>query len=286
MRTYSAVSNFCLEQPWFVFNATQRYRVAKSFDPRISHFYSFVVDRPDAKALAIPDGCVDIIFDCDSTNPSARVCGTPARVREFDLQQGHKYFGVRFCSGYTPSFLTVSASELRDHEFELSHTMSGAEELLELMVNHQSFNELYTGVARYLGGCLRLPAGGLTNCLLTMIKQHRGSLAMSDLEERFSCTGRTIQRQFKEDTGMSPKSFSRIVRCQEALKLLDKRDSTALDIALELGFSDQSHFQREFKELVSITPLDYIKRANASEYLACIEYAADNRSPSGTVTVQ
>lgn len=286
MHTQRAVSNFCLEQPWFVFNATQRYCVAESIDPRISHFYSFVVDRSDSRALAIPDGCVDIIFDCDGNNPSARVCGSPAKVRQFDLQQGHRYFGVRFCSGYTPTFLTMSACELRDQEFELSHAMNGAEEFLELMVIHQSFDKLCNGVDSYLRDCLRLPAAGLTECLLTMIKQHRGCLAMSDLERRFSCTGRTIQRQFKECTGMSPKSFSRIVRCYEALKLLEKQKSSTLDIALELGFSDQSHFQREFKELVNITPLDYVKRAEVSEYLACIELAGANRSLSRPVRVQ
>lgn len=52
------------------------------------------------------------------------------------------------------------------------------------------------------------------------------------------------------------------MRCQTALNTLYKpgrHSFTAL--ALDLGFSDQSHFLREFKKLVSATPLEFQRRA-------------------------
>ena len=69
-------SGFQPEQPWFVLNAARHYSVIASDNPAISHFYSFEVAQNACMTLAIPDGCVDIVFDCDAQRPAARVCGT------------------------------------------------------------------------------------------------------------------------------------------------------------------------------------------------------------------
>ena len=280
MHTQRAQTRFCLEQPWFVFSATQRYQAAQSLDTSISHFYSFVADRPSSSALAIPDGCVDLIFECDATRPNARVCGSPSKVRAFALNQGQRYFGVRFCSGINPAFLSLSAGELKDQEIDLCEAIKGAETLVEMAAGSLAFDALCKGVERFFEHAATHENKGLTQRVIGLIKQHRGTLAMRELETHFACTSRTLQRQFKQDTGMSPKAFSRIVRCQEAFKLLEKPRYNALDVALELGFSDQSHFQREFKELVSLTPLDYAQRTHG-EYGDCIELSP----PARTITV-
>jgi AraC-like DNA-binding protein len=44
------------------------------------------------------------------------------------------------------------------------------------------------------------------------------------------------------------------------------------DLASDLGFSDQSHFSREFKKQVNATPLDYLKRVKHGNYLERIRY--------------
>ena len=60
---------------------------------------------------------------------------------------------------------------------------------------------------------------------------------------------------------MSPKAFSRILRCQSALTSIHAQgDISFSDLAFNLGFSDQSHFLREFKKFVSTTPCDYQHR--------------------------
>jgi len=41
---------------------------------------------------------------------------------------------------------------------------------------------------------------------------------------------------------------------------------------MSLGFSDQAHFQREFKKLVNATPLDYLNRVKYETYLKRIQY--------------
>lgn len=267
-------TRFCLEQPWFVFNAAQEYSVHLSADPSISHFYSFQVDDREQVTLAIPDGCVDIIIDCDSDPPHARVCGSPLEFRSFNLTHRHRYFGVRFASGHVPRFAKLSPSELKGQEFDLADTINGAEELLEKIHLNQNFKERCQHFETYLNAKLPRRPAEITQKLLSVIKKCRGSLSMMKvLEDELSCTQRTIQRQFKKDTGMSPKEFGRILRYQSALVFLQtKTGSSFLDLALELGFSDQSHFQREFKTFVSTTPLDYIRRLKHEGYEGRINF--------------
>jgi AraC-like DNA-binding protein len=73
---------------------------------------------------------------------------------------------------------------------------------------------------------------------------------------------------------MSPKTFCRIIRCQAALDTLNtQHDVSFSDLALDLGFSDQSHFLRDFKKLVSTTPCDYQRKMTQNAYTDRINYA-------------
>lgn len=63
-------------------------------------------------------------------------------------------------------------------------------------------------------------------------------------------------RIFKQHTGLSPHAFQ--IDCRINLARQRLRDDVALvDLAQALGFSDQSHFQRAFRQRVSITPGEY-----------------------------
>lgn len=69
------------------------------------------------------------------------------------------------------------------------------------------------------------------------------------------CLGpKQFSRVFNAHVGMMPKEYARIVRFQKVLWMLqnDCRDYT--EIAFSCGYSDQSHFIREFREFSTLTP--------------------------------
>jgi AraC-like DNA-binding protein len=59
------------------------------------------------------------------------------------------------------------------------------------------------------------------------------------------CTGKTIQQHIKR------------LRIQKARTWLEETDKDFADIAHELGFSDQSHFIRHFRDVTGLTPARY-----------------------------
>lgn len=63
---------------------------------------------------------------------------------------------------------------------------------------------------------------------------------------------------------MNPKEYARIVRFQKSLKLMQNQTEniSQAQIAYQCGYSDQSHFIREFRELSRYTPLSLKKYAS------------------------
>lgn len=64
-------------------------------------------------------------------------------------------------------------------------------------------------------------------------------------------------RKFKEISGLTPHKFQIQSRVRKAQRLLINGASVA-DIALNVGFYDQSHFDKYFRKIVGISPTEYI----------------------------
>ncbi|MDR3371078.1 AraC family transcriptional regulator [Rhodoferax sp.] len=65
-------------------------------------------------------------------------------------------------------------------------------------------------------------------------------------------------RSFKRSVGLTPHAWQLDQRIQRARHLL-KQGMGLAEAALHLGFADQSHFQRAFKQRVAATPGDYLR---------------------------
>jgi AraC-like DNA-binding protein len=65
---------------------------------------------------------------------------------------------------------------------------------------------------------------------------------------------RTIRRNLKGATGLSPKQFSMIVQFHRALRLIKEHGLDASAAAIEAGYADQAHMTRVFRRLGGFTP--------------------------------
>lgn len=82
------------------------------------------------------------------------------------------------------------------------------------------------------------------------------ALSLAQLAAEAGVSRYHLIRVFREVSGLTPHAFQIDCRINEARVRL--ADGVPLaELALELGFSDQSHFQRAFRERVSVTPGDY-----------------------------
>jgi AraC-like DNA-binding protein len=64
-------------------------------------------------------------------------------------------------------------------------------------------------------------------------------------------------RAFKQSAGLTPHDYLIRRRIKRAMELLASTDLPLSEIALAVGFTDQSHCARRFREYVGVCPRDY-----------------------------
>ena len=85
---------------------------------------------------------------------------------------------------------------------------------------------------------------------------------MQDLVDRYGLNKRMLQRLFARYVGVSPKWVIQRYRLNEAAEQLANGESiNQAELALNLGYSDQAHFIRDFKSIVGVSPAAYARAA-------------------------
>jgi AraC-like DNA-binding protein len=93
---------------------------------------------------------------------------------------------------------------------------------------------------------------------LAYIREHfRSRLSVEDLAKQVHLSPRQLHRKFIETFGCSPQTFIMKLRIQAACEALQHEDAQISQIALDLGFYDQSGFTHHFHKHVGLTPLKY-----------------------------
>lgn len=66
-----------------------------------------------------------------------------------------------------------------------------------------------------------------------------------------------FHRQFKQSAGLTPRKYIYQLRIERAKTLLCDSDLPLADVAIQVGFADQSHFTVSFRRATSMTPRTY-----------------------------
>ncbi|HEX2670646.1 MAG TPA: AraC family transcriptional regulator [Polyangiaceae bacterium] len=94
-----------------------------------------------------------------------------------------------------------------------------------------------------------------TRDLVERIAADRALLTVEAAAHAFGTDLRTLQRRFARFVGVSPKWVIQRYRLLEATAQLRTNDPPKLvALAAALGYADQAHFQREFKQVIGQTP--------------------------------
>lgn len=83
-------------------------------------------------------------------------------------------------------------------------------------------------------------------------------LNLAELAQRFSLDKFQLIRHFKRQVGVTPNNYLTLLRIEQAKRLL-AQGQPLVEVALETGFYDQSHFARCFRIQTGITPRSYQK---------------------------
>ncbi|WKY48331.1 helix-turn-helix domain-containing protein [Eubacteriaceae bacterium ES3] len=261
-------------QPYFVLS-TEKYLKAIINNYGISHFYSFTKNAAtEQEIIAVPDGCIDILFTCDEHHPIAEICGSVLKPQNV-LDQPTRYFGVRFYPGQCILNRNLDIKDVIGNQIGLLDIFD-AGSVFETIITNTDFNvQVSTFLNFYLKTVVKndscLKTDELKGHLLSQILKSKGQIKVKELASDVGYSERTINTKFMNYFGISPKVLSKIVRFQNVLSELNrsntiKNPDSLIDIAYNAGYFDQSHMYKDFNEFSKTSPGHYLEILKNNHY--------------------
>jgi len=92
------------------------------------------------------------------------------------------------------------------------------------------------------------------------IERSRGGVPIERLRKEIGFSKTRLVAAFRDQIGVAPKLYARIVRFSHAMAMLDKGVASLADVALAAGYYDQPHMNVDFRELSGLTPTEFVTR--------------------------
>lgn len=247
------------EQPFFQ-KRIQTHQRCNAYSNTISEFYKLNISDQHPPVIVIPDGCMDIIFECNQTQPKALICGLLLDTQVVPLKADTPYFGIRFLPGVIPSFIDASGEEILNKVIDFKELICDKNDLIENIASLKLIEDQIHLFLTTFEKQLTRNFSKMTEYIIHSIIHQNNHIKIKDLEESTGYSYRHIQRIFKQDVGISIKAFSCIIRFQSAIHALNESKIPKLsDLTYDLGYNDQAHFYKEFKKFSHMSPTDFIK---------------------------
>jgi AraC-like DNA-binding protein len=227
------------------------------------------------------DGCTEMIFhyrgvydilvgDAREKSFAAGVHGQTRTYSRAVINESFSIFGCYLFPHAVTAVFGLPATDFADRMTDFASALGGeGRELEERMLSTADTAEHVRILSAFLKRRIDRSRPVEPRILVSIAQMFdtRGTASVTELSKRHFFSHRQFERKFKEFSGFSPKLFARITRFQSALKEFGSGKSL-INIALDCGYYDQSHFISDFKEFSGYSPKVYFSgAAEGSEYL-------------------
>ena len=138
-----------------------------------------------------------------------------------------------------------------------------ADELVARLYEASDWDARFALLDRYIGAATeaaRPPSPDVVRAW-GRLKDTGGRLRIGALARELGCSRRHLAARFAEQIGPAPKTAARLIRFQRAVRALGHDDGSRFaEIALDCGYYDQAHLNRDFRELGGTTPGELVAR--------------------------
>jgi AraC-like DNA-binding protein len=178
-------------------------------------------------------------------------------------QPAHQYIlGVRLRPAGARAIVARPMREVTGLSVDLADLVGpAAGELVERCHAGCSVAHRFRIVADWIARCF-LRAGGTDETVAWAVAQldaSGGTVPIGTLGERTGLSKARLVQAFRDEVGLAPKLYGRVVRFHRTLGLLQSATAGRLtDVALDARFCDQPHMNAEFRALGGLTPREFL----------------------------
>lgn len=205
----------------------------------------------------VADGCVDIFFKVDKPIENF-VMGFCKKYTEFTLDPHFHYAGVRFLPTAFPLLFKVDAKSLSNRFEHLDLVVREASEFItatfyekdDLTKIKTKFDLFFIALRKKTN----IQMDDRFKHALYIVLKNQGVLdVQKDLN--IGLSPRQLRRYFEFYVGDTAKTFCQVVRFQNILQAKPSTQSLRQHkIFFDLGYYDQAHFIKAFKNFYGVTP--------------------------------
>ena len=206
----------------------------------------------------VADGCIDIFFEPGNVKETF-VMGFCRKYTVFPLEDGFNYIGIRFLPTMFPQIFKVDAGAISNKAEHLSLVVPKVCDFIAgNFTSVESVHQTKLLLDEFLSGWIRnvkFNNDGRLYEAIDIILKNYGTLNV-ETELQTGISPRQLRRLFHYYIGDSPKTFSKVVRFQNILKAKPSVQSLKKNkLFFDVGYFDQTHFIKEFKNFYGVTPV-------------------------------
>lgn len=223
------------------------------------------------RSQLLGDPSVHFVFEDQGPMAGARIVGVWTRRWERVLEDRGRVWGIKLRPGAVRAFLPQSAHRYSNQIVAILKVFPDTDpqqrsrwsDLAHKIEQSKSHRDAFAILSNWLHAQRRSPASATDMQDSILAVQHiyddHGLLSVEQLSDTTARSRRSLQRLFREHVGATPKWVIRQKRLQEAALRIEAsreqtRRSSLVQIAHDLGCSDQAHFSRDFKRAVGRSP--------------------------------
>ncbi|MDR3679753.1 MAG: helix-turn-helix domain-containing protein [Flavipsychrobacter sp.] len=232
---------------------------------------------PQSSFEVQPDGYAEIIFyfgNLSNTSyskglqplPSPFIMGLQNQPVVFHTEHRLEIIAVRCFPWTVFDLLGLPAGKHGVHVFE--HPIAQLQNTLDKYIDADNIDGAIAAVKQYfLDTRLYTAADSTLFKAGDAMREANGTLPVSEVAAAAHATVRTLERKFKQSSGYSVKDVSGLMRFEQVRnRLWHQPDSNLAGLAVELGYTDQSHLSREFKRYSGTTPAAFARKAKKGKH--------------------
>ena len=205
----------------------------------------------------VADGCIDIFFELKRPEENF-VMGFCKKFTEFPLENTFHYLGVRFLPTMFPQLFGINAAELSNRFEPLKLVVPELSDFITKNFHDQlSIEQIRQNFDQYFIHRIEKVSFNNDARLYNAIEKILRSSGVLNIEQDLD-TGisqRQLRRLFEFYVGDSAKTFAKVVRFQQILRAKPSTQSLRQNkLFFDVGYYDQAHFIKEFKNFYGVTP--------------------------------
>jgi hypothetical protein len=259
----------------------QTYKPHKDLASIVKFYWTLEVpfNPKNQKQKIVPDGCIEMTFNFGDKikrytseydyilHPNAMVMGQRTKSY-YILPVGNvDTFAICFYPIGFINFVQLPLETLVDKETPIAELFGQAEaneleqQMNQVIDTQQRINIIETFLLKKLNE--KNTISNIVKSTVDALLRTNGTTPINIILKEDISKRRQLERHFKKQIGISPKQLGKAIRLQATLQLLlNKKSETLTDIAYENEYFDQNHFIKDFKELVGITPKQFLGNEN------------------------